>query len=239
MGSTGNPGGEPSLTPRPSDAVTQARRGAEGRSRHARHLPSSARFVPRAVPVTLPAGGVADGQTPAPRRRWCWTALPRCTACGSARRRRATPCRTCGDRWWPGHGWPGITSSGTAAGGPWWGAGPPAATAPAQGTAARRLGPDPGPAQAANRPVGSDCAHCLPGPQPRAGRRGHVGEPGRGSDAASTRPVSATGRHAFNPEYQPHRERQRSPVRKASGAAARNPTREPSRSRAAVAKAAA
>ncbi len=39
-------------------------------------------------------------------------------------------------------------------------------------TAARRLGRDPGSAQAANRPAGSDRAHSLPGPQPRAGRRG-------------------------------------------------------------------
>ena len=45
-------------------------------------------------------------------------------------------------------------------------------------TAARRPGRDPGSAQAADRPAGSDRAHSLPGPQPRAGRRGHAGEPG-------------------------------------------------------------
>jgi hypothetical protein len=47
-----------------------------------------------------------------------------------------------------------------------------------RGTAARTLGRDPGSAQAANQPAGSDRAHSLPGPRLRAGRRGHTGEPG-------------------------------------------------------------
>jgi hypothetical protein len=58
------------------------------------------------------------------------------------------------------------------------GEGPPAAPALRTRHAARRLGRDPGSAQAANRPAGSDRAHSLPGPQPQAGRHGHAGEPG-------------------------------------------------------------
>jgi hypothetical protein len=54
----------------------------------------------------------------------------------------------------------------------------------AQGTAARRLGRDPGSAQAANRPPGSHRAHSLPGPQPRAGRLGHVAGPATGARRA-------------------------------------------------------
>jgi hypothetical protein len=44
--------------------------------------------------------------------------LLRRPTCGSARRSGTTPCRTRGDWRWPGHGWPGITITRTAAGGP-------------------------------------------------------------------------------------------------------------------------
>jgi hypothetical protein len=138
MGSTGNPGGEPSLAPRgpvtPSPKRGAGRKGAP--ATHdicpARHDLYHAQYQSLfRLAVLLPGkrrrrGGGGAGLL-------CRVAPP----AESARRRRATPCRTCGDRWWPGHGWPGITSSGTAAGGPWWGAGPPAATA----LRTRHLGP--------------------------------------------------------------------------------------------------
>jgi len=61
MGSTGDPSGGPGLAP--YGAVTSSRkRGAarEDRSSDARHRPGSVRYVPRALPVTVPAGGVVD-----------------------------------------------------------------------------------------------------------------------------------------------------------------------------------
>ena len=69
---------------------------------------ASRRDPPESGPVTQP--GVSMGST------------------GDQAVSPAWPCRTCGDFWWPGHVWPGITISGTAAGGPVVGAGPPAAS---------------------------------------------------------------------------------------------------------------
>lgn len=146
MGSTGDPN---RLSPARRAAGRWRPRageeGAQGRSgRAAGRLPGSARFVPRAVPVTVPASGVA--------------ALYRLR---KRPQRRTTPCRTCGDCWQPVRARPGTTISGTAAGGPLRGRGCLLHRHSARGTVARRLGRDPGSAQAARQREAIVLTSCL------------------------------------------------------------------------------
>jgi hypothetical protein len=118
MGSNGDPCGEPSLA-LCGPVTSSPKRGAERKGAPATHdICPALSGLRHAAPVTVPAGGVADRQ----RRsrggggaglRAALHRLRKAPADG-----RTTPCRTCGDRWWPGDGWPGITISGTAAGGP-------------------------------------------------------------------------------------------------------------------------
>jgi hypothetical protein len=108
MGSTGDPNCEPSPVRR--GPVASSRRRGGGR----KDAPAAQPDVCPALPdlyhaqyrslfrlAVLPTGD-ADAAEP-----WCWTPLPRCTACGSARsggRRLAAPAVTAGGRSGPaGH----------------------------------------------------------------------------------------------------------------------------------------
>jgi len=118
MGSTGDPSGESSLAPY-SPVTSSRKHGAARKAGPAMHDICPARsviyraqyrsLVRLAVVLTGDAGAAQAG---------CWTPLPPSATRGLARRRKTTPCRTCGDSRWPGHVGPGITISGTAAGGP-------------------------------------------------------------------------------------------------------------------------
>ena len=111
--------------------------------------------------------------------------LPRCIRRASARGRRTTPCRTCGDLWWSGHVWPGITIFGTAAGGPVVGAGPPAAsslrtsTPPGQGQVSATDRPASNPRVAAVHAIGCVGRSASTNPRPRLAKRarGAIPEP--------------------------------------------------------------
>jgi hypothetical protein len=160
-----------------------------------------------------------------PRRRWCWTPL---AAWSRLRKRPQTeddalphPRRLLGGPVTAGQASPSL---GRQLAAPGRGRGRLLHRHSARGTAARTLSRDPGSAQAANQPAGSDRAHSLPGPRLRAGRRDHAGEPGH----AATLP--GRGRSApkpfclQTPECQLFRDRQRSLVSQASRAATRSPT---------------
>jgi hypothetical protein len=95
MGSTGDPSGESSLAP--CGPVTSSRKRGAGR----KGAPATQQDICPALSDLYNAQyrslfrlAVLLTGTLTPRRRWCWTPLPRCPACASARRRRATPCRT-------------------------------------------------------------------------------------------------------------------------------------------------
>jgi len=99
--------------------------------------------------------GDADAAEP-----WCWTPLPRCTACGApAAEDDALPHLR--RLLVAGQGRPAITISGTAAGGPRRGRGCLLHRHSAGGTAARRLGRDPGSAQAARQREAIVLTSCL------------------------------------------------------------------------------
>ena len=161
MGTTGDPNRlSPADAPRAGGVLAQAR-GAQGRSGRATgRLPGSAGFVPRAVPVTVPAGGVADGR----RRRRGAVVLDSVAALHRPRKRpqlRTTPCRTCSDCWWPARAAPASPSPGRQQAAPWRGRGCLLHRHPARGTAARRLGRDPGSAQAARQREAIVLTSCL------------------------------------------------------------------------------
>jgi hypothetical protein len=102
MGSTGDPSGESSLAP--CGPVTSSRKRGAGR----KGAPATQQDICPALSDLYNAQYrslfrlavlLTGALTPMPRRRWCWTPLPRGPACGSARRPRTTPCRTRGDCW--------------------------------------------------------------------------------------------------------------------------------------------
>jgi len=142
MGSTGDPSGEPSLAP--CGPLTPSRKRGAGRKSgpgHAAvHPPGSVRFVPRAVPVTVPAGGVADG-CGRPRGSGC--AGLRCGVVSPAEapadggRRGAVPAATAGgrSRLARHHLWDGSRRPPGGGGAVWLHC--------ARSSAARRLGCDP------------------------------------------------------------------------------------------------
>lgn len=102
MGSTGDPSGEPSLAP--CGPLTPSRKRGAGR----KSAPATQPYIRPALSDLYHAQyrslfrlAVLLTGVDGPRKRWCGTPLRRCIACGSARRRRTTRCRTCGDCWWP------------------------------------------------------------------------------------------------------------------------------------------
>ena len=184
MGSTGDPSGGPGLAP--YGAVTSSRkRGAarEDRSSDARHRPGSVRCVPRALSVTVPAGGVVDRcrrrgsdgagllaalNPPGQRPRTKDEAVPHL--------RRPLVARSC--LAWHHHPW-------TAAGGPVVGAGPPAAsslrtsTPPGQGQVSATDRPASNPRVAAVHAIGCVGLSASTSPRPRLAKRarGAIPEP--------------------------------------------------------------
>jgi hypothetical protein len=101
MGSTGDPGGEPSLA-LCGPVTSSPKRGAGRKGAPATHDICPARHdlyhaqyqSPFRLAVLLPGERRRRGGGGAGLR--CRVAPP----AESARRRRAAPCRTCGDRWW-------------------------------------------------------------------------------------------------------------------------------------------
>ena len=141
--------GEPSPARRGPVASSRRRGGARALRPRSRTSACSAGFVPRAVPVTVPAGSVSDGDAHA-AEPWCWTPLPRCTARGRTRsggRRLAAPAATAGGRSGPaGHH---HLRDGSRR--PRLGRDCPLHRHSTRDTAARRLRRDPGSAQAASQ----------------------------------------------------------------------------------------
>jgi len=180
MGSTGDLSGESSLAPR-GPVTSSRKRGARRKSVPATqqdicpalsdlYNPQYRSLLRLAVLLT----GDADAAEAVVLDSSC-RVVPPAEAPADRRRRLAAPAATAG---WPGHGWPGITTSRRQLAAPGRGRGRLLHRHTARGTAARTLGRDPGSAQAANQPAGSDRAHSLPGPRLRAGRRSHAGKPG-------------------------------------------------------------
>jgi hypothetical protein len=131
MGSTGDPSGESSLAP--CGPVTSSRKRGAGRKGAPAtqqdtcpalsdlYNPQYRSLFRLAVLLT----GDADAAEAVVLDSSC-RVVPPAEAPADRGRRLAAPAATAG---WPGHGWPGITISRTAAGGPGAGAGPPAAPA--------------------------------------------------------------------------------------------------------------
>ncbi len=134
------------------------------------------------VPVTVPAGGVARrGRADATEAVALdsFAALYRLPKCPQT---EDDVCRTCGDCWWPGHRWPGITVSRTAAGGPKGGRGRLAA--PALGTGGRGVDVD-------DHVRVDPVITVVPGRRARAGLPARPCSPGRSPGRRAAGPLTA------------------------------------------------